>query len=54
MSFIIRFSDDCPRIKYFLEILSAEENKSTGDLTLLNYYKQINSYLQITYKVIDL
>lgn len=23
-------------------------------LTLLNYYKQINSYLQITYKVIDL
>lgn len=27
---------------------------STGDLTLLNYHKQINSYLQITYKVIDL
>ena len=26
----------------------------TGGLTLLNFYKQINSYLQITYKVIDL
>ena len=34
MSFIIRFSDDRPRIKYFLEILSAEE-KSTSYWYLL-------------------